>query len=39
TGVRHFLNTKVRVRSSGDLRLRWIDGRPTVSRPAPIIVR
>jgi hypothetical protein len=38
-GVRHFLNTKVRVPSSGDLRLRWIDGRPTVSRSAPIAVR
>jgi hypothetical protein len=38
-GVRHFLNTKVRVPSSGDLRLRWIDGRPTVSRSAPITVR
>jgi hypothetical protein len=39
TGVRHFVNTKVRVPSSGSLRLRWIDGRPTVSRAAPIIVR
>jgi Cellulase (glycosyl hydrolase family 5) len=39
TGVRHFLNTKVRVPSSGDLRLRWVDGRPTVSRSAPITVR
>jgi hypothetical protein len=39
TGVRHFLNTKVRVPSSGNLRLRWIDGRPTVSRSVPIIVR
>jgi hypothetical protein len=39
TGVRHFVNTKVRVPSSGSLRLRWIDGRPTVSRSAPIIVR
>ena len=39
TGVRHFLNTKVRVPSTGDLRLRWIDGRPTASRAAPIVVR
>jgi hypothetical protein len=38
-GVRHFLNTKVRVPASGDLRLRWIDGRPTVSRSAAIVVR
>jgi hypothetical protein len=38
-GVRHFLNTNVRVPSSGNLRLRWIDGQPTVSRSAPIIVR
>jgi hypothetical protein len=39
TGVRHFLNTKVRVPSTGGLRLRWIDGRPTVSRSVPIVVR
>jgi hypothetical protein len=38
-GVRHFLNAKVRVPGSGNLRLRWIDGRPTVSRSAPITVR
>jgi hypothetical protein len=38
-GVRHFLNTKVRVPASGKLRLRWIDGRPTVSRSAAITVR
>jgi Cellulase (glycosyl hydrolase family 5) len=38
-GVRHFVNTKVRVPSSGNLRLRWVDGRPTVSRSAPIVVR
>jgi hypothetical protein len=39
TGERHFLNTKVRVPSSGQLRLRWIDGQPTVSRAAEITVR
>jgi Cellulase (glycosyl hydrolase family 5) len=38
-GVRHYLNTKVHVPSTGDLRLRWTNGRATVSRAAPIIVR
>jgi hypothetical protein len=38
-GVRHYLNTKVHVPSSGNLRLRWTNGRTTVSRAAPIIVR
>ena len=38
-GVRHYLNTKVRVPASGDLRLRWTNGHSTVSRAAPIAVR
>jgi hypothetical protein len=39
-GVRHFLNTKVRVRATGQLRLRWSNGRrPNASRPAEITVR
>lgn len=39
-GPRHFFETRVRVPSTGDLRLRWQDGRRLrMSRPAPIIAR